>query len=142
MAITPLLRRRWMDVHLQQLQDQREDTVDSTCTCFCSKRGRASVSSVIQKDRGAIWDVIKERRREAASTKRFSPYKRWNSRYFPVGKRQHQVTCDPKQETLEQGNSSKAASKLISQQDQKDSKSSIKGGSKEPNLGECKCQNE
>ena len=77
-----------MDIHLQQLRDKREDTVVSTCTYFCSKRGRASVSSVIQKDRGAIWDVINERRREAASTKRFSPYKRWNSRYFPIGRRE------------------------------------------------------
>ena len=85
---TPLLRRRWM-IYICNSYGIREDTVDSTCTCFCSKRGRASVSSVIQKDRGAIWDVINERRREAASTKRFSPYKRWNSRYFPVGKREH-----------------------------------------------------
>lgn len=55
-------------------------------TCFCSKRGRASVSRVIQKERGAIWEVIRDSRRDAASPKRFSPYNRWNSRYFPIRK--------------------------------------------------------
>lgn len=86
------LGRWWMYTHLQQLQNEapsrtikaeKKIIVDSTCTCFCSRRGRASVRSVIQKDRGAIWEVISDRRREAPSTKRFSPYNRWNSRYFP-----------------------------------------------------------
>lgn len=52
-----------MPTHLYQLQNEallrttkcREESImGSTCTCFCSKRGRASVRSVIQKDRGAI----------------------------------------------------------------------------------------
>lgn len=53
-------------------------------TSFCSSRGRASVSSVIQKERGAMRAVISIRSKRAASENRFSPYSRWNSRYFPA----------------------------------------------------------
>lgn len=42
-------------------------------TSFCSSSGSASVSSVIQKLRGAILAVMSERSSFAASVKRFSP---------------------------------------------------------------------
>ena len=120
-----------MYMHLQQLQDERHRRKSrwTQSTCFCSKRGRASVSSVIQKDRGAIWDVINDRRREAASTKRFSPYNRWNSRYFPMeNEKNQQVTLALTQTSYstEQGNSSRAASKLMDRWNQKDSKHMLK----------------
>lgn len=53
-------------------------------TSFCSSSGRASVSRVIQKLRGAILAVMRERSSFAASSERFSPYSLWNSRYFPM----------------------------------------------------------
>lgn len=56
----------------------------SMFTSFCSSRGRASVSRVIQKEQGAIWAVINISSSLAASENRFSPYSRWNSRYFPT----------------------------------------------------------
>lgn len=56
----------------------------SMLTSFCSSRGRASVSRVIQKEQGAIWAVINISSSLAASENRFSPYSRWNSRYFPT----------------------------------------------------------
>lgn len=52
-------------------------------TSFCSSSGRASVSRVIQKLRGAIFAVMSESSSFAASLKRFSPYSLWNSLYFP-----------------------------------------------------------
>lgn len=58
--------------------------VTSVLTSFCSSRGRASVSRVIQKEQGAMWAVINIKSNLAASENRFSPYSRWNSRYLPT----------------------------------------------------------
>lgn len=58
--------------------------VTSLLTSFCSSRGRASVSRVIQKEQGAMWAVINIKSNLPASENRFSPYSRWNSRYFPT----------------------------------------------------------
>ena len=58
--------------------------VSSLLTSFCSSSGSASVSRVIQKEQGAMWAVININSSLAASENRFSPYSRWNSRYFPT----------------------------------------------------------
>lgn len=57
-----------------------------TLASFCSRSGSASVSKVIQKEQGAIRAVINVNSSLAAAQNRFSPYIRWNSRYFPVSK--------------------------------------------------------
>lgn len=60
--------------HNQGLQNtEKKIILNSNCTSFSSKRGKASINSITQKDRGAIWEVINDRRREAASARRFSP---------------------------------------------------------------------
>lgn len=60
---------------------------EARLTSFCSSSGRASVNRVIQKLRGAIFAVMRERSSLAASVKRSSPYNLWNSRYFPEEKK-------------------------------------------------------
>lgn len=57
---------------------------NTTLASLCSRRGSASVNKVIQKEQGAIRAVININSSLAAAKNFFSPYMRWNSRYFPV----------------------------------------------------------